>query len=227
MSIKCIYCGTEAINATTDKNLKVCCCYKLHNRNGVVTQYHNNRKPTHYHNTSFPSCDTSRFKAVDKETKQWIEGDLVRRTYHHPDGRKETDYFILSFDVWLDDKGVPISQSGCECKVIPETICHFSGLYDGTLWEELSLTEQENFLCGGNTSSDWQGKPIFTNDIVMNGMEKLICVRRKTDFILKKENGRPQTISIIHKCRVKRNLHDDIATGGICQIERQNIDVPY
>lgn len=28
--MKCLYCGTEPNNATTKKNLYVCCCYKLH-----------------------------------------------------------------------------------------------------------------------------------------------------------------------------------------------------
>lgn len=36
--MKCIYCGAEPINATTDKNLKVCCCYMLQKRNGVEEQ---------------------------------------------------------------------------------------------------------------------------------------------------------------------------------------------
>lgn len=36
--MKCIYCGTEPINATTDKDLKVCCCYMLQKRNGVEEQ---------------------------------------------------------------------------------------------------------------------------------------------------------------------------------------------
>lgn len=37
-NMKCIYCGTEPINATTDKELKVCCCYMLQKRNGVEEQ---------------------------------------------------------------------------------------------------------------------------------------------------------------------------------------------
>jgi hypothetical protein len=36
--MKCIYCGTEPINATTKKDLKVCCCYMLQKRNGVEEQ---------------------------------------------------------------------------------------------------------------------------------------------------------------------------------------------
>lgn len=40
MNIKCEYCGTGAINSTTDKNLKVCCCYMLHKQNDSYKQYH-------------------------------------------------------------------------------------------------------------------------------------------------------------------------------------------
>ena len=36
--MKCIYCGTEPINSTTNKELKVCCCYMLQKRNGVEEQ---------------------------------------------------------------------------------------------------------------------------------------------------------------------------------------------
>ena len=36
--MKCIYCGTKPINATTEKDLKVCCCYMLQSRNGVEEQ---------------------------------------------------------------------------------------------------------------------------------------------------------------------------------------------
>ena len=36
--MKCIYCGTEPINSTTEKGLKVCCCYMLQKRDGVEEQ---------------------------------------------------------------------------------------------------------------------------------------------------------------------------------------------
>ena len=36
--MKCIYCGAEPINATTEKGLKVCCCYMLQKRDGVEEQ---------------------------------------------------------------------------------------------------------------------------------------------------------------------------------------------
>lgn len=36
--MKCIYCGTEPINSTAEKGLKVCCCDMLHKRDGVEEQ---------------------------------------------------------------------------------------------------------------------------------------------------------------------------------------------
>lgn len=44
--MKCIYCGTEAINSTTKKELKVCCCYMLQKRNGIEEQTYKDRVVT-------------------------------------------------------------------------------------------------------------------------------------------------------------------------------------
>lgn len=40
--MKCYYCETEPINSTTNTDLKVCCCYRLHKFNGKETQYYSN-----------------------------------------------------------------------------------------------------------------------------------------------------------------------------------------
>ena len=40
----CFYCKTTTNNATTQKDLKVCCCYCLQNRNGVVTQHYHSEE---------------------------------------------------------------------------------------------------------------------------------------------------------------------------------------
>lgn len=42
--IKCFYCGTQPINATTQKDLKTCCYYMLQNDNGKIKQYYKNEK---------------------------------------------------------------------------------------------------------------------------------------------------------------------------------------
>lgn len=43
--MKCIYCKTEPNNATTKKELKVCCCYLLHKINDEYIQHHKDREP--------------------------------------------------------------------------------------------------------------------------------------------------------------------------------------
>lgn len=45
--MKCLYCGTEPINATTKKELRVCCCYMLHFVDGKYIQYHKDKDPTY------------------------------------------------------------------------------------------------------------------------------------------------------------------------------------
>lgn len=167
------------------------------------------------------------YKAVTIDTKEWVIGDLVRRTYHKPDGTKRVEYSICAMDVWVDNDDIPVSQSGGEWNVIPETICLFTGQYDGTPYGELTQTERDFMTQSGFGQSDWKGRPIFTNDIVMNGAEQLTCVWRNTDFVLRKKNGRPQTLMVIKKCRVKGNLHDDAATGGIKAVDTASNDIPY
>lgn len=60
-------------------------------------------------------------------------------------------------------------------EIDPETLCQYTGLYDGTKWEQLSDSEQKEFLQGWNIEEsrrnrkeDWQGKRLWENDIVTN-----------------------------------------------------------
>lgn len=60
-------------------------------------------------------------------------------------------------------------------EIAPETLCQYTGLYDGTKWEQLSDSEQKEFLLGWNIEEsrrnrkeDWQGKRLWENDIVTN-----------------------------------------------------------
>ena len=55
-------------------------------------------------------------------------------------------------------------------EVIPETVGQFTGLYDNTKWEELTVDEQAEFLYpkdgGKHSKEEWKGKPIFEGDII-------------------------------------------------------------
>lgn len=78
--------------------------------------------------------------------------------------------------------GFPVQQYGTTCiylpegsdseygmdyiYVIPETIGYFTGLYDSTKWEELTESEQMEWL-KTHTSNEWKGKRIFEGDVVI------------------------------------------------------------
>lgn len=56
---------------------------------------------------------------------------------------------------------------------VSKTVCQYTGLNDGTKWEELSEGEKEKFLSERNhredrlnTKEDWNGRKIFEWDIV-------------------------------------------------------------
>lgn len=63
-------------------------------------------------------------------------------------------------------------DSGCwrPQEVDPKTVRQFTGLYDNTKWEELTVEEQAEFLYpengGKHSKEEWKGKPIFEGDII-------------------------------------------------------------
>lgn len=80
----------------------------------------------------------------------------------------------------LLDRHELFSYDDIQCYVhiiIPETICRFTGFYDGTTWDELPRGEMSKFLSTKNedgtynTKEDWSGYMIFENDIVLYLME--------------------------------------------------------
>ena len=50
--------------------------------------------------------------------------------------------------------------------VKPETVGQFTGLYDGTTWEELDEQERKDWVIAGNMPSEWKGKKIYEGDVV-------------------------------------------------------------
>lgn len=123
------------------------------------------------------------FKAQRADTKEWVEGypvfdfancSLKRR------GKCACKHSgqLLCFYGWIDE----LHEYG-EIEVIPETVCQYTGLNDGTKWEELSEEEKEKFLSKRNhkedrmnAKEDWNGRKIFEGDIVKG-------VAYSTDFV--------------------------------------------
>lgn len=98
------------------------------------------------------------FKAKGQTSEKWYEGLLTRldKDVCHIKGKH--------YEEWICD---------------PSTICQYTGLHDGTKWEELSEKEQRQFLSEWNyekgrknQKEDWKGKKIWENDVVRVRHEK-------------------------------------------------------
>lgn len=101
------------------------------------------------------------YKGLRLDTHEWIEGvpifyraGQVGIAQIHPKTR------VLPRDeaagLWT------ISHLFCP-KIDPNTLCEWTGAYDGTKWEELSSVEQETFL-QSHEQKEWKGKKIFEGD---------------------------------------------------------------
>lgn len=110
-------------------------------------------------------------KAKRTDNREWVEGNLVWSEDADEEYRAviipktKSNMFIssneedLGFETWY--------------LVDPETVCQYTGLHDGTRWEELSEKEQQQFSSEWNyekdrknQKEDWNGKKIWENDIV-------------------------------------------------------------
>lgn len=117
-------------------------------------------------------------KALSLENKMWVEGYYVKLLTEKNEKIEETHIVLKNLDKsWEID---------------PETICLFTGKYDCTLWEELSLEEQTMFLGEWNTEHnrhnefyDWRGKRIFDNDILLTAGSLMHIFLDKESFALK------------------------------------------
>ena len=91
-------------------------------------------------------------------TKEWTTGTpfifgdrckMIHAVAVHPD-------FVDDGNVYYSE-GFPVDI---------ETVGQYTGCHDSTKWEELSASEQEDFIRKGGKQSEWNGKQIFVGDIV-------------------------------------------------------------
>lgn len=176
------------------------------------------------------------FKAKRADTKEWVEGypvfdfadcSLKRRGKCACEHNGE----LLCFYGWIDE----LHEYG-EIEVIPETVCQYTGLNDGTKWEELSEEEKEKFLSKRNhkedrlnIKEDWNGRKIFEGDIVSVSHSRIKKEEDDTTFMPEyEEYSRNYTVEFVNKgghcgyrCRNK-SIHFTLTQNTIYN---HNIDV--
>lgn len=102
------------------------------------------------------------FKAKCLDTHEWIEG----MPFYYHGGQTGIIQRRDETRIYSDLDGFSTIENLFCPKVDPNTVCEWTGLYDGTPWDELSFGEQQKFLLDHN-KEEWQGKKIFEGDIVV------------------------------------------------------------
>lgn len=90
------------------------------------------------------------------------------------DGHKDNteNGTMLYGSLFVGKQGQPKIKWYCEkynvamtSNIDPKTVGQYTGLHDGTKWDELTAKEQTEWL-KKHTADEWKGKPIFEGDIV-------------------------------------------------------------
>lgn len=98
------------------------------------------------------------YRAQRIDNGEWIKGFYVPEYCSHSYGK-------VAAILITDEKCAP-EQTIC-IPVAPETACMFTGLYDGTTFDELTEDEQLEFL-ENYQKEDWHGRALFVGDVVTN-----------------------------------------------------------
>lgn len=113
------------------------------------------------------------FRGVSEVTDEWVYGYLVITRI------KGNEYFSI---VPYDDLAKTLTEKRW-FQVIPETVGQFTGMFDGTKWEQLTKEEQSEWL-KKHTIDEWNGRMIFEGDIVdcwSEGINAQGAVRQRID----------------------------------------------
>lgn len=51
-------------------------------------------------------------------------------------------------------------------EVMTASVGQFTGMYDNTTWEDLTIQEQNAWIYVGNAYDDWKGKKVYEGDII-------------------------------------------------------------
>lgn len=98
------------------------------------------------------------FRGKRKDNGEWVEGKGVDFNY-------DTPYIVTK------EYNCGYGYFTGEYEVIPETVGQYTGLTDGTKWEQLTKEEQTDWL-RNHTAEEWNGKKIFEGDIISVSFEE-------------------------------------------------------
>lgn len=146
------------------------------------------------------------FTGKRKYTDDWVEGYYLYRGEEC--SKIGTDvHYIVTHDLcgfsWHE--------------VIPETVGQFTGLYDNTKWEELTLDEQQLFLYPKlrrrRTKEEWKGKRIYSGYILKGAWNTRFSVfydEVSSSFRAKTSDGFERELSYfgIDKLKVIGHVHE-------------------
>lgn len=115
-----------------------------------------------------------RGKPLDKSHSEWVYGNLVTLS----DGGMA----IIPSDAKVHIPGGNANVLyATECvEVDPATVGQYTGLHDGTPWEEVSAENQAKWLKNAKPGDKWNGFTLFEGDIVRNhlGFYQIIIFER-------------------------------------------------
>lgn len=105
----------------------------------------------------------------NQDSSKWVYGSGIIPVYINTYPQKQVEMVV---DVNYDELDC-WKPSYSNCKILPDSICQYTGLCDSTKWEELSEEEKKRFLSERNfktgrknTAEDWRGREIYEGDIM-------------------------------------------------------------
>ncbi len=101
-----------------------------------------------------------KFRAYDK-----ITDELINPEFHI---LGETTIMGM-FDQYVHEKNLENPRHDCSLFYLNDILIEqYTGLYDNTLWQELTEKEREKWTLYGNLPSEWEGKEICEGDKVIS-----------------------------------------------------------
>ena len=116
------------------------------------------------------------FRGQSVDTGEWLFGSLINNVFYKDNEQRTPCCHIV------DNKA--LEKYDCDCwedvanilddyEVIPESVGQFTGEYDCTSWDELTLKEKKIWLSDkDNTERNWRGKRIYEGDILQLNDDK-------------------------------------------------------